>query len=148
LLVPLALLALSGVLPAPVAAAADAPNSLGLSATYDVSADIRWSANELSVTSTATVTTRPTASRGADLQLHPGAHWAHVAAGGARVGEEGAAQVDDANLIVALPVALDPGAQTTVTIRYDATLNTRTKKKKWLFSEKNDVVTAYRWIPW
>ena len=43
---------------------------------------------------------------------------------------------------------LDPGAQTTVTIGYDATFNTNTTNKKWLFSKKNDVITAYRWIPW
>ncbi len=148
LLVPLTLLALSGFLPTPVAAA-DAPNSLGLTATYDVSANIGWSANRMSVTSTATVTnTTENQVEALTFNFIP-ARIGQMSLQEVRVGEDGAnAQVDDANLIVQLPVALDPGAQTTVTIGYDATLNTNTRKKKWLFSKKYDVITAYRWIPW
>ena len=141
---------LSGYLAAPAAAAAaDAPNSLGLTATYDVSADIRWGANTMSVTSTATVTnTTDSVVEALTFNFIP-ARIGHMSLREVRVGEDGAnAQVDDANLIVQLPVALDPAAQTTVTIGYDATFNSRARKKKWLFSKKNDVVAAYRWIPW
>ena len=141
---------LSGYLAAPAAAAAaDAPNSLGLTATYDVSADIRWGANRMSVTSTATVTnTTENVVEALTFNFIP-ARIGHMSLLEVRVGEDGAnAQVDDANLIVQLPVALDPGAQTTVTIVYDATFNSKSRKKKWLFSKKNDVVAAYRWIPW
>lgn len=110
---------------------------------------IHWNANRLSVTSVATVTNATEnvveamtfnfiPARIGNLELHE-----------VRVGEEGAnAQIDDANLIVSMPAPLDPGAQTTVTIVYDATFNTNTRKKKALFAKKNDVVTAYRWIPW
>jgi len=143
------LLALAGLMPAPAAAATEAPNSLGLDAAYDVSANIGWSANMISVTSVTTVTNttdEPVAAL--TFSLLP-ARIGHMSLREVRVGEEGAnAQVDDANLIVDLPAALDPGAQTAVTIGYDATFNNTARKKKWLFSMKNDVVTAYRWIPW
>jgi hypothetical protein len=150
LLLPLTLVLLSGFLAAPAAAAAaDAPNSLGLTATYDASANIRWGANTMSVTSTATVTnTTENAVEGLTFNFIP-ARIGQMSLREVRVGDEGAnAQVDDANLMVQLPVALDPGAQTTVTIGYDATFNTSARKKKWLFSKKYNVVTAYRWIPW
>ena len=103
----------------------------------------------MSVTSTATVTnTTDTPVDALTFNFIP-AKIGRMALREVRVDDEGTtAQVDDANLIVNLPVALDPGGQATVLIGYDATFNTNTKKKKWLFSEKNNVVTAYRWIPW
>lgn len=138
-----------GVAPVPTAAAADAPNSLGLTATYDVSAHIRWNANRLSVTSVATVTnTTDNVVDAMTFNFIP-ARIGRLALREVRVGDEGAtAQVDDLSLIVNMPVPLDPGAQTTVTIVYDATFNTGPKKKKWLFAKINNVVSAYRWIPW
>lgn len=149
LLLPLTLIALAVLLPAPAAAAADAPDSLGLTATYDVTASIRWSTGRMSVTSTATVTNTTTDPVDALTFNFIPAKIGRMALREVRVDDEGTtAQVDDDNLIVNLPVALDPGAQATVLIGYDATLNTIGKKKKWLFSEKNGVVTAYRWIPW
>jgi hypothetical protein len=141
---------LSGFLAAPAGvAAADAPNSLGLTATYDVSANIAWGANAMSVTSTANVTNTTEAPVEALTFNFIPARIGHMSLREVRVGEDGAnAQVDDANLIVQLPVPLDAGAQTVVTIGYDATFNTSARRKKWLFSKKYDVVTAYRWIPW
>lgn len=130
-------------------AAADAPNSLGLTASYDVTAHIRWSANKFSVSSVATVkNTTDNVVDALTFNFIP-ARIGRLALREVRVGEEGAtAQVDDANLIVNLPVPLDPGAETTVTIVYDATFNTGSKGKKWLFAKINNVITAYRWIPW
>jgi hypothetical protein len=143
------LLGLLGLAPVPTAAAADAPNSLGLTATYDINAMIHWNANRLSVTSVATVTnTTENVVEAMTFNFIP-ARIGNLALNEVRVGEEGAnAQIDDANLIVSMPVPLDPGAQTTVTIVYDATFNTGSKNKKWLFSKIDNVVTAYRWIPW
>ncbi|MEP7360786.1 MAG: hypothetical protein ABI744_04325 [Chloroflexota bacterium] len=149
LLLPLTLLALAVLIPVPVAAAADAPNSLGLSATYDVNANIRWSSGRMSVTSTATVTNTTDDPVDALTFNFIPAKIGHLALREVRVDDEGAtAQVDDANLIVNLPVALDPGNQASVVIVYDASFNTNGRKKKWLFSEVSNVVTAYRWIPW
>jgi hypothetical protein len=150
LLLSLTLLIASGFLATPTAAAAaDPPNSLGLTTTYDVSANISWGANAISVTSTATVTNTTEAPVEALTFTFIPARIGQMSLREVRVGEEGAnAQVDDANLIVQLPVALDPGAQTTVTIGYDALFNTSARKKKWPFLKKYDVVTAYRWIPW
>ena len=144
-----ALLGLLGVAPTPAAAAADAPNSLGLTANYDVTADIRWSTGRFSVTSVATVTnTKDEAVDAMTFSFIP-ARIGRLALREVRVGEEGAtAQIDDASLIVNLPVPLEPGAQTTVTIVYDATFNTGSKGKKWLFAKIDNVITAYRWIPW
>jgi hypothetical protein len=138
-----------GVAPVPSVAAADAPNSLGLTANYDVTATIRWKTNRLNVTSVATVkNTTDNVVDAMTFNLIP-ARIGHLALREVRVGEEGAtAQVDDATLVVNMPVPLDPGAETTVTIVYDATFNTKPKKKKWLFSKIDNVVTAYRWIPW
>jgi hypothetical protein len=152
LLLALTLVGLAVLLPAPVAAAADAadaPNSLGLSATYDVTASIRWSTGRMSVTSTATVTNTTSDPVDALTFNFIPAKIGRMALREVRVDDEGTtAQVDDANLIVNLPVALDPGGQANVLIGYDATLNTDGHKKKWLFAEKYNVVTAYRWIPW
>ncbi|HUP83492.1 MAG TPA: hypothetical protein VM284_04805 [Candidatus Limnocylindria bacterium] len=149
MLLPLTVLVLLGVMPTATAAAADAPNSLGLSATYDVNAEIRWNSNRFSVTSVATVTNSTDQVVDAlTFNLVP-ARLGRLALREVRVGDQGAnAQIDDVSLIVGMPVPLDPGAQTTVTIVYDATFNTGTQSKRWLFSKIDNVVTAYRWIPW
>lgn len=138
-----------GIVPVPTVAAADATNSLGLTATYDVTADIQWNANRLSVTSVATVTNTTEGAVDALTFNFIPARIGRLALHEVRVGEEGAtAQIDDVSLVVNMPVPLDPGAQTTVTIVFDATFNTGARKKKWLFSKIDDVVSAYRWIPW
>lgn len=144
----LALLMLAGLMPA-AAAAADAPNSLGLNATYDVSATIRWGAGKLLVTSTATITNDTDEPVSAlTFNLVP-ARIGRLVLRDVRVGEDAAsAIVDDENVIVELPVALEPGQQTTVTISYKATFNTRSRNKRWLFAKRKGIITAYRWIPW
>jgi hypothetical protein len=143
------LLALGVLIPVPVAAAGDAPNSLGLSANYDVSANIRWNAGRISVTSTATVTNTTNDPVDALTFNFIPAKIGRLSLREVRVDDEGAtAQVDDANLVVNLPFALDPGNQASVVIGYDATFNTSGKNKRWLFSQISNVVTAYRWIPW
>src|SRR5690349_17261543 len=143
------LLALGVLIPAPFAAAGDAPNSLGLSATYDVIADIHWNAGRMHVTSTATVTNTTNDPVDALTFNFIPAKIGHLALREVLVDNEGAtAQIDDANLIVNLPVALDPGNQASVVIVYDARFNTSGSNKKWLFSQVHKVVTAYRWIPW
>jgi hypothetical protein len=139
----LGLLALSSV---PVSAA---PNSVGLRATYDASASIRWSRGAIIVSSTARV--RNTASdpvtrltfnlvplRLGQLELRA------VTVGDRQV----TPVVSDQSLVVRLPKALPPGERVRVTINYRAFFNTTAGGKRWLFMKKDGIVTAYRWIPW
>jgi hypothetical protein len=52
------------------------------------------------------------------------------------------------NVIVHLNSALAPSASADVTIRYSAHFNSTNPNRRWLFAERHDIVTAYRWIPW
>jgi hypothetical protein len=56
--------------------------------------------------------------------------------------------LDDMNVIVHLNSALAPNGSADVTIRYSAHFNSTNPNRKWLFAERHDIVTAYRWIPW
>jgi hypothetical protein len=137
------LLALGG---GPVMAA---PNSVGLRATYEASASIRWSRGAIIVSSTARVrntTSDPVTQltfhllplRLGQLELR------EVTVGNMQV----TPTVSDQSLVITLPTALPPGELVRVTINYRAFFNTTAGGKRWLLMKKDGVVTAYRWIPW
>jgi len=137
------LMALGGL---PVSAA---ENSVGLRATYDAKASIRWSRGTIIVSSTARV--RNTTSdpvRRLTFHLLPlrlgQLELREVTVGDRRV----TPIVSDQTLVVPLPAALPPAERVRVTIRYRAFFNTTAGGKRWLFMKKDGIVTAYRWIPW
>jgi hypothetical protein len=145
------LAALGGLLLTAVSSvpATAAPNSLGLRATYDVSASINWSRGTIVVSSTARVrntTSEPV--RRLTFHLLPlrvgGLELREVTVGGTRV----TAKIRDQSLIVPLPTPLAPGERTPVKINYRAFFNTTGRGKRALFMKKDGIVTAYRWIPW
>lgn len=124
-------------------------DSIGLSATYDVSANLQWSNRRLIVNSTATVK-NTTSSSVTDLtfNLVP-AKIGNINMNGVTVnGSAARADVDNMNVIVHLNSALAPNASANVTIRYAARFNSTNPNRKWLFAERHGIVTAYRWIPW
>jgi hypothetical protein len=134
---------------ASVPAMANAPNSLRLKATYDVSATLNWAAGTLAVSSTAKVT------NGTDepvealtFNLLP-AKIGQMVLQQTLVGAVPAATaISEHSLIVTLPEALRPGREVPVQIDYSAKFKTNSKDKNWLFAKINGVATAYRWIPW
>lgn len=137
----------AGSLPA---AAVDGPNSLeGLSATYDVSAALKWSEGRLDVTSTATVANSSgTAVDALTFNAAP-ARIGRMALGSVTAGGQPAtARLDDQNIVVNLPVRLEPAQQTAVTITYAAWFGGTSGNKQWLFAKVEGIATAYRWIPW
>jgi hypothetical protein len=150
LLVTVLLLPIAASAPAPAAAAdVDAPNSLGLDATYDVTATLKWARRKLIVSSTATVTNNTDAAVDALTFNFAPAQIGKMVLREVRVGEVAAtATVRDQNVIVTLPAPLEPTQQASVTIRYKATFGRSSLGKQWLFAKLNGIVTAYRWIPW
>ncbi len=142
-------LALTALGLAPSVAAANPPSSLGLKATYDVRATLKWAKKRLFVVSVATVrnTTDDPVSE-LVFNFAP-AQIGQMVMNRVLVGADPATWVkDDQNVIVSLPAALAPGQQTTVMIDYKSTFNTTSGGKKWLYAKLNGIVTAYRWIPW
>jgi hypothetical protein len=138
----------AGLAPA-VVSAASAPDSLGLTATYNVTANLGWSTRHMNVVSTAHVT-NTTASSVSSLtfNLVP-AKIGRISMNGVTVnGSSASASLDDMNVIVHLNSSLAPNASADVTIRYGATFNSTNPNRKWLFAERHAIVTAYRWIPW
>jgi hypothetical protein len=131
------------------ASAASAPDSLGLGATYDVSANLQWANHRLVVVSTAHVTnTTPSSVTALTFNLVP-AKIGQISMNGVTVdGSSASASLDDMNVIVHLNSALAPNASADVTIRYSAHFNSTNPNRKWLFAERHGIVTAYRWIPW
>lgn len=138
---------MSAVFAPPVIAAA--PDSIGLSATYDVSANLQWSNRRLVVVSTATVkNTSASSVTGLTFNLVP-AKIGRINMNGVTVnGSSASATVDDMNVIVQLNSPLAPNASVDVTIRYSAIFNSTNPNRKWLFALRHGIVTAYRWIPW
>ena len=129
--------------------AASAPDSLGLTATYNASANLQWANHRLVVVSTAHVTnTTPSSVTALTFNLVP-AQIGQIVMNGVTVnGSSASASLDDMNVIVHLNSALAPNASADVTIRYSAHFNSTNPNRKWLFAERHDIVTAYRWIPW
>jgi hypothetical protein len=145
----LAFVALAAIPLAVPVAAAEAPNSLGLDATYDVSATVRWNAGKLVVSSAAHITnSTDEAVPGFTFNFLP-AKIGQIVMQQVLVGETAATwRRDDQNVIVDLVEPLQPGGETTITIGYTATFTTKATSKKFLFEKKAGYVTAYRWIPW
>jgi hypothetical protein len=134
------------VAPRPVAALTD---SLDLSATYNVAAEINWAEGSLTVSSTAHVTnSTPNTVDRLTFNLLPlrlgRIQFGEILAGGAPA----YAVASDQSVVVALAAPLGPTEETHVTIDYKAFFNTSTSGKKALFMKKNGTAAAYRWIPW
>jgi hypothetical protein len=147
LLIILALAAMP--LATPAAGAEGAPNSLGLDATYDVNATVRWGARKLVVSSAATITNSTDQEvAGFTFNLVPAKIGGIVLRQVLVDGTATAAVRDDQNVIVDLATPLQPGSETIVTIDYTATFATRSSAKRYLFEKADGVITAYRWIPW
>ena len=144
------LIAVVGTAGALATAAGDTPNSLqGLQATYDVAATLTWGAKQLDVTSTATITNNSDTAVGALTFNAAPARIGDMVLGSVTAGGENAtATVDDQNIFVTLPSALDPGQQQAVTIEYSAWFGGTSGNKQFLFSKVSGLATAYRWIPW
>jgi aminopeptidase N len=139
---------------APATLAADPPNSLGLDATYDVHANLHWSARRLVVSSTALVTNNTDEPVDAlTFNLVPAAI-GHMVLDGVTVGPDADneapadATVDGQSVIVNLAASLDPGGQTAVTIDYTASFGKRSRNKGYLLQKVRGIATAYRWVPW
>lgn len=149
LLVPALVVSLAAWLVVAILPAAAAPNSLGVRASYDVQASIKWSAGTLAVSSTARVknTTSASVSR-LTFNLLPlrlsRVSGLTATAGGAAV----TPRVSDQSVVVPLARSLAPGAKINVTINYRTTFNSNTSGKKSLLMKKNGTAAAYRWIPW
>lgn len=131
------------------ASAVEMASSLGLSATYDAAATLKWSKSKLIVASTALVT------NGTDepveaitFNLLP-AKVGRMTLKSVTVGELPAtAQVTGQTVGVTLPTPLLPTEQVAVTIRYVALFGSTSGNSQWLFMKANGIATAYRWIPW
>ena len=137
---------LAGAAP-PVAAAS--PNSLGLTATYDVDATLNWAAGTLVVDSTARVTNSTEEAVDAlTFNLLP-AKIGRLVLGEVSVGKAAAtATVAGQTVTVTLPAPLGPTEEAAVRIRYSARFGSTSTDKQWLFAKRNGIATAYRWIPW
>lgn len=131
-------------------AADDAPNSLdGLSATYDVSAALKWKKGRLNVTSTALVTNNSGAAVTALTFNAAPAKIGKMIVNSILVGGQSVTGVkQDQNIIVPLPTPLEDTQQVSVAIAYSAWFGGTTGNKRYLFAKVEKIATAYRWIPW
>jgi hypothetical protein len=143
----------AAVTAAPPARALDVAdaNSLALSATYDVHATFGWDDREVTVSTVAVVTNTarwPVSVLAFNL--------AALRTGDARVGEvavdgtPATPAIDDQTVVVPLAQELGPTETATVSIRYSARLHASASVDgdAWEFARIDDVLTAYRWIPW
>jgi hypothetical protein len=136
----------------PVAAAAIADvTSLGLTATYDVEASFGWDDRQVTVQTTAQVINDvrwPASTLAFNLApLRTG----HAQMDTVTVdGSPADYQVGDQTILVPLAADLEPGGTTTVRIDYSARLSASSSVEgdAWEFARIDDVLTAYRWIPW
>jgi len=144
----LAALILLTALPIP-ARSAEMPSSLRLSATYNVTATLKWSRSKLIVSSTALVT-NDTGEQVNSLTfslLPAKIGWMRLKS--VTVGDTPAATaVSGQTLGVTLPAPLEPKGQVAVTIRYVAFFGSKAGNSQWMFVKANGIATAYRWIPW
>jgi hypothetical protein len=149
----LALVIVVCALPVNVARAAvvDDVNSLGLTATYEVEADFRWDAR------TADVRTRIDVANDVRWPVSTLAfNLATLRTGRARIdvldasGARMNASTDDQTILVPLLQPLVPGETIQLSINYTARLNATSTADgdEWEFAQIDDVLTAYRWIPW
>ena len=144
-----ALCVLGGVVPA-FGGTTPGPDSLaGLNATYNASANVRWTERKLSVRSTARVTNRGDAPVDALTFNAAPAKIGEMDLRSVRVGPDTVnATVYDQNIVVDLPAPLGVGGSYDVTIEYDSWFGSTSGNKQFLFAKVEDIATAYRWIPW
>lgn len=123
--------------------------STRLSATYDVKATLSYDARTIGVTTDLSVTnTSGDAIDHLVLNLLPAVlggmtlDEATVAGRAATVARSGQ------NLTVPLGGVLANGATVSVRIGYHATFRTTTSGSDWLWTKRNGIIDAYRWIPW
>lgn len=144
-LLSLALLLVAGATPASAAP----PDSLGLTATYDVGARLSFANRTLVVSSVATVTNTTSAKVGRlSFNLLPARIGRLQLRSVTVAGEAAVAKVSGQTIVVTLNSALAVGGKARVRIAYRATLRTTTTDKNFLFAKINGIVTAYRWVPW
>jgi hypothetical protein len=126
-------------------------NSLGLDASYDVSANFDWHGHNADVKTTATVRGSvpwSTSVLAFNLQI--------LRIGNAQLttstvdGQPVDARTDDQTILVPLDPPLAPGASVTVQLDYTArmTASPNPNGDNWGFAATGDYLTGYRWIPW
>jgi hypothetical protein len=149
----LALVAVSGLMePATAATPADSPDrtSLDLTATYDVHASLTWAGGGIAVSSAMhVVNTSGGPIEHLELNALP-ASIGHMHLGTVRVGGviTDQAHVHGQTIIVPLGFTLIAGGSTDVSVHYRATFSPNTYDYFFLFSRANNILSAYRWIPW
>ena len=143
------LVAAAGSLVAAVRPVAAITDSLDLRATYDVQASINWQQNWLSVSSVARV--RNATGAAVDrvtfnlVPLRTGRAVIHTVSVAKETAQFEAA---DQSIVVTLPSPLAPEGEVNVRIEYSAFFDVSPTGKEVLFMKKDEVATAYRWIPW
>jgi aminopeptidase N len=126
-----------------------AASSVKLDATYNAFLRLDWATRAIYVGSTATIRNtsggaidriefNTVAARLGGIRLQP------VTVDGAPV----AATISDQTIVVPLGRSLANGEQTTVGIRFHATLRNSLTGSNWLFTKANGVMDLYRWLPW
>jgi hypothetical protein len=127
------------------------PNSLGLTASYEVKADFGWDDRR------ATVQTKATVANNTRWSVDELAfNLATLRTGRASVdtvtvdGTAVDAATNDQTIIVPLSDALAPNEQVEVQIDYRGRLNASANAEgdDWEFARIGEYLTAYRWIPW
>ena len=149
-LVPAVLLALAASFVVPAApAAAGVPSSLDLRATYEVTANLNWKQSSLFVSSVARVTNTRSGNVGQLVFNALPTKLGGMNLIGASVnGQEAQASISGQSIIVSLPQPMGPGEDRNVRIDYKAFFDTAPSGKQALFTKKNGIAAAYRWIPW
>ena len=126
-------------------------SSLGLSASYDVSAVIGWSDRTVRVDTAVEVRGTvpwPTSTLAFNLSTF---RTGRAEIGAVSVdGQPVEPLVDDQTVLVPLPQPLASGGAATVRIVSTARLNAspRADSDEWGFARTDGLLTAYRWIPW
>ncbi len=149
------LLAAAAALPVGAVHAADqprtTPNSLGLTATYDVRAQFGWADRRASVETTALVVNNTRRSVNELAFNLATLRTGHAAVDAVTVdGTTAAAEIDDQTIVVPLAEPLAPGDRVEVQIDYRGRLNASANAEgdDWEFARIGEYLTAYRWIPW
>lgn len=123
--------------------------SLALRATYRATVRLAIGDRSFDVDSTATITNT---SGGPIDRIELNTAVARL--GGLRLtasqvdGKAVTAAVRDQTIVVPLGGILPIGATTRVRLAYTSTLRTSISGSSWLFTRRNGIVNAYRWLPW
>jgi len=149
------LLAALAAIPGAVVYASDpphtTPNSLGLTATYDVKAQFGWDDRRATVETTALVVNN---TRWSVNEL--AFNLATLRTGRATVdtvvvdGTVADAAIDDQTIVIPLAEPMAPADRVEIQIDYRGRLNASADAEgdDWQFARIGEYLTAYRWIPW